>query len=189
MNDSRKFTRGEIYYIKKFPSIGHEQRSGRPAIIVSNNENNTYSDVMEICYLTLKEKPNLPTHVRIDCGPCKDSTILCEQVTSVSVEKIGDYVGRLPSHLVEQVNHALSISIGLCPVKELPSTPIFIREKAAELEALKDENGRMAKALMENKKVIEELHQYKDKANMYEKMYNDIVNRLVRIAHEKNIKH
>lgn len=34
--------RGDIFYISRTPVIGHEQFSGRPAIVVSCNANNKH---------------------------------------------------------------------------------------------------------------------------------------------------
>lgn len=193
MNDSRKFTRGEIYYIKTFPTVGHEQRSGRPAVIVSNNDINSNSGVVEICYLTLREKPDYPTHVMIDRGPCINSTILCEQVTTVSVDKIGDYMCRIPDTLEESLNLALCVSLGLSNNKELPSkseysaTPTSVLE---ELKCLKAENAKLRDelyltrdsniAVKEKSVAIKaELDIANNRVNMYERMYNDLLDRLM----------
>lgn len=193
MNDSRKFMRGEIYYIYSFPTVGHEQRSGRPAVIVSNNENNASSGVLEICYLTLKEKPKMPTHVMIDIGPCMNSTILCEQVTSVAVDKVGDYMCRIPEHLEEELDRALRVSLGLAPALVSDHTSGGERDLESykvENQSLKHENkhiyDELNKALKElelvknaNSTVKENAVSYKRQAEMYERMYNDLIDRLV----------
>lgn len=47
--------RGEIYYIepsKTLQTTGSEQRPNRPGVVVSNNENNEHSSIVEIVYLT-----------------------------------------------------------------------------------------------------------------------------------------
>ena len=37
--------RGEVFYItSKYDTVGSEQRSGRPAVVVSNNLNNEHSE-------------------------------------------------------------------------------------------------------------------------------------------------
>lgn len=86
--------RGDIYYIKSdgVLATGCEIRPGRPAVIVSNDMNNQFSTVVEVVYLTLKNKKPLPTHVKICCGG-KTGTALCEQVTSVSVGRLSDLIG------------------------------------------------------------------------------------------------
>lgn len=109
-----KIMRGEVYYVyPNAPVVGSEQRSGRPAVIVSNNVGNENASVVEVCYLTLQDKPNLPTHVFIPSGRCGDSTILCEQITTVSKLRIGDYMCRLSDNIMDEVDRALAVSLAL----------------------------------------------------------------------------
>lgn len=193
---TRKLMRGEIYYIYNFPTCGHEQRSGRPAVIVSNNEINAHAEVVEVCYLTLKEKPDFPTHIFIDRGPCINSTVLCEQITSVSTDRVGDFMCRIPEHLEEALDRAILASLDLIPkVKVDPTTAsayqLTPQSVMDELTALKHEN----KVLMEELRLAKEANATikekcaassasatisKNKADMYERMYNDIVDRLIR---------
>ena len=45
--------RGDIWYIGNgYPAVGSEQRPGRPAVVVSNQQNNKYGEVVEVIYLT-----------------------------------------------------------------------------------------------------------------------------------------
>lgn len=58
--------RGDIWYIGNgYPAVGSEQRPGRPAVVVSNQQNNRYGEVVEVIYLTTAPKRDLPTHVTI----------------------------------------------------------------------------------------------------------------------------
>lgn len=104
--------RGDIYYVSRSETIGAEQRSGRPAIIVSNPECNEHSPVVEVVYLTSQNKKHLPTHVRIESAG-RRSTALCEQITSVDVSRLGDYKGHLTDSEAEQVDIALMKSLGI----------------------------------------------------------------------------
>ena len=71
---------------------GSEQHSDRPAVVVSNNKNNENSNVVEIVYMTTQPKTDLPTHVTVR-STGRISTVLCEQVYSVSTERVGTYNG------------------------------------------------------------------------------------------------
>lgn len=180
----RKLMRGEIYYIQNFPTCGHEQRSGRPAVIVSNNDINAHAEVVEVCYLTLKEKIPMPTHIVIDRGPCLNSTILCEQITSVSTDRVGDYMCRIPEHLEEALDRALLASLALTPVIKVdPKTASgYEREPESykvEIQSLKHENEHLYKEVNSALKKLEECEKYRSKAEMYERMYNDLLDRLV----------
>lgn len=52
--------RGDIFYVSKFGyQVGSEQHAGRPAVIISNNECNRYSETVEIVFCTTKPKTEL----------------------------------------------------------------------------------------------------------------------------------
>ncbi len=109
------YHRGDIYYIEKSSyaqPTGSEQFSGRPAIIVSNDENNEFSPTLEIVYLTTKPKPNLPTHVDITSSP-KPSIALCEQINTVAKERVGDYLATCSDYEIAMIEAALEISLGI----------------------------------------------------------------------------
>lgn len=109
--------RGDIFYVNRSETVGSEQRSGRPAIIVSNPECNEHSPVVEVVYLTCQYKKPLPTHVRIE-SVGRRSTALCEQITSVDVSRLGDYKGHLTDEEMEKVDHALMQSLGIHPLTQ-----------------------------------------------------------------------
>lgn len=85
---------------------------GRPAIIVSNDEGNKASDIVEVVYLTSERKKELPTHAEINSA-VKPSTAICEQITTVSKQRLGLYVGRLTEAEMTAVEKAIKISLGL----------------------------------------------------------------------------
>ena len=105
--------RGEIYFIKSnHNEIGSEQRSDRPAVIVSNDKNNEHSETVEIVYLTTKPKTDLPTHV-LTRSALSPSTILCESVFTVSKKRVKEWIGTLTDSEMKSVDAALAISLGL----------------------------------------------------------------------------
>lgn len=115
--------RGDIFYIEPYPTEGSEQRAGRPAIVVSNDMNNNYSSTVEIVYLTTQPKNDLPTHVIIR-STGRDSTALCEQITSVSKERFGNYVCSLTDDELRRIEIALMISLAIDGGKEDNIAPL-----------------------------------------------------------------
>ena len=109
MSDIR---RGEIFYIARGASCGSEQYADRPAVVVSNDENNKHSGTIEVAYLTTQPKNELPTHVTIR-STGRVSTVLCEQVTSVSVERVNNYIGQVSEQEMKNIDIALMISLQL----------------------------------------------------------------------------
>ena len=106
--------RGDIFYVNQSETIGSEQRSGRPAIIVSNSLCNEHSPVVEVVYLTCQHKKPMPTHVRIESAG-RRSIALCEQISSVDVSRLGDFKGHLTDEELEQIDAALMCSLDLHP--------------------------------------------------------------------------
>lgn len=133
----KEIYRGDIFYIEPYNQTeGSEQRAGRPAIVVSNDMCNNYSPVVEVVYLTTQPKNDLPTHVVIRSST-RESTALCEQVTSVSKDRIGDRIASLTDDELLRVNIALMVSLALEagePVK-LPEPDTAAAKEIAKLRA------------------------------------------------------
>ena len=104
--------RGDIFYIRKGGyTTGSEQEQGRPAVIVSNDIGNKYSQIYEVVYLTSQEKKPLPTHVPVMCKV--PSTAMCEQITNVSQDRLGNFVRTCTDEEMEAIDRALAISLGI----------------------------------------------------------------------------
>jgi len=128
--------RGDIYYIEYSDRyVGSEQRSGRPAIIVSNDRNNQTSSTVEVVYLTTQPKNNLPTHVCVK-GTGRESTALCEQVTTVALERVRDYCGSCTTDEMKRVDAAILASLGLTRPDAEKATTVTV-QKAVDSETEK----------------------------------------------------
>lgn len=115
MENSYKIERGDIYWIAPgyFEKGGENTiRSDRPAIIVSNDDINDDDYNYEIVFLTTRQKKDRNTHVTIRSSN-KTSTALCEQVTTVSAEQIGSYIGQCTPEEMAMVDACIMISLGL----------------------------------------------------------------------------
>lgn len=108
--------RGDIWYVSKDNYTGCEQAAGRPAIIVSNEKNNACAETVEVVYLTTQPKKDLPTHVLIRSSE-RESTALCEQITTVSVDRLLGYKGHLTPAEMTNVEVAMLISLELAAAK------------------------------------------------------------------------
>ena len=105
--------RGEIFYIARGGATnGSEQFADRPAVVVSNDENNKHSGVIEVVYMTTQPKTDLPTHVTVR-STGRLSTVLCEQVSSVSNDRVNNYNGQVSEQEMKNIDIALMISLQL----------------------------------------------------------------------------
>lgn len=113
LNTQGRYKRGQIYFVKStHKEIGTEQRADRPAVIVSNDNNNKHSTAVEVCYMTTQPKTSLPTHF-ITKQALRPSTVICEQITTVYNERIGEWIGELSPEEMQQLDKCLGISLGL----------------------------------------------------------------------------
>lgn len=104
--------RGDIVYIKGCHCHDCSVQAGdRPAIIVSNDKANIYSDVVEVVFLTSARKTPLPTHVNVSA--LVKSTALCEQVHSVSKSRIDRRFKTCTKYEMKAIDKALKISLAL----------------------------------------------------------------------------
>lgn len=62
--------------------------------------------------MTTKPKTDLPTHVYIESA-LRPSTLLCEQISTVSEERIGEWIGELTESEVQDLDIALAVSLGM----------------------------------------------------------------------------
>ena len=109
--------RGDIYYADLSPVVGSEQGGVRPVLIVQNNVGNKFSPTVIAAAITSQiNKAKMPTHIEIDAddyGLSKDSVILLEQVRTIDKRRLKERIGHLNDHLMNRVNEAIEISLGL----------------------------------------------------------------------------
>lgn len=149
MDDIR---RGEIFYIARGGATnGSEQFADRPAVVVSNDENNKHSGVIEVVYMTTQPKTDLPTHVTVR-STGRLSTVLCEQVSSVSTDRVNNYIGQVSEQEMKNIDIALMISLQLSgggkTSKQYNET---IQKQQEEIEYYRNKIQAMQQSLGEKK--------------------------------------
>lgn len=109
--------RGDVFYADLSPVIGSEQGGVRPVLIIQNDIGNKYSPTVIVAAITSQiNKAKLPTHVEIsgaEIGLSKDSVILLEQVRTIDKKRLREKIGHLENDIMEKVNEAIQISMGL----------------------------------------------------------------------------
>ena len=113
-------SRGDVFWIESVRNEkGAEIKKTRPGVIVSNNITNECSPLVSVVFMTTAPKGEHPAHVvteGTDLGKCVGSTILCEQINSVSKERIHmleGYMGRLPDEEMELIDEGLMEALGI----------------------------------------------------------------------------
>lgn len=139
--------------IKRRDTIGAEIAKTRPAVIISNDNLNATSEVVEVIYLTTQPKKDLPTHVCVNATGVA-SLAICEQIDSVSTTLVCGKVGRCSEAEMAAIDRALLHSLGI----EENTQKLSAAEKllAAELpkvlakvQAERDRYAKMVDTLLE----------------------------------------
>ena len=186
-----KVFRGEIYYVYEVNVTGSEQEGGRPAIVVSNDIGNIHSPIIEIVYLTTKEKKPLPTHVEIRTA-VKPSIALCEQIVTVYKGRVGNYIGQISDSELLRLEKALGISIGINltvktnklvekwgeAYKEEPEHSIVNAEISESSEEVRKEIVDTQPIPEEHADVMEMLVRYKTERDIYKELYMELMKRM-----------
>ncbi|WP_141433282.1 type II toxin-antitoxin system endoribonuclease NdoA [Bacillus sp. 03113] len=109
--------RGDVYFADLSPVVGSEQGGVRPVLVIQNDIGNRFSPTVIIAAITAQiQKAKLPTHVEIDAkryGFERDSVILLEQVRTIDKQRLTDKITHLDDEMMEKVDEALQISLGL----------------------------------------------------------------------------
>lgn len=109
--------RGDVYYADLNPVVGSEQGGVRPVLVIQNDIGNKYSPTIIVAAITSKiNKAQLPTHVEIaadDSSLDRDSVILLEQIRTIDKKRLKSEVAKLNGNILERVNNAIEISLGL----------------------------------------------------------------------------
>ena len=114
---SNEVKKGDIFFADLSPSVGSEQSGTRPVLIVQNDTGNKFSPTVIAAAITSHHKNNLPTHITIKSNECqglkKDSVVLLEQIRTLDKRRLRFKLGSISSDLIEQVNKALGVSLGI----------------------------------------------------------------------------
>jgi mRNA interferase MazF len=113
--------RGDVVWVDLDPVRGSESNQRRPAVVVSNDGANRTASTMGRGVVTVVPVTSntdrvygfqvlLPART---CGLSQDSKAQAEQVRAISVERVGEVVGQLPSELAEQLDDALRLHLSL----------------------------------------------------------------------------
>lgn len=108
--------RGEIYMVALDPTLGHEMKKTRPAIVVSNDSINKSASVVSVCPITDAANKTSPIHIEIPSGEgglSKASVAHCGQVRSIDKVRLVTRLGILSSSRMAKVSEGLREALGV----------------------------------------------------------------------------
>jgi mRNA interferase MazF len=113
--------RGNVVWVDLDPVRGSEANKPRPAVLVSNDGANRTAEqlgrgVVTVVPVTTNTTKVFAFQVLLPARRCRlkrTSKAQAEQIRSVAVERIGDVAGRLPPDILEQLDVAIRLHLGL----------------------------------------------------------------------------
>ncbi len=107
--------RGDLYYADLSPIFGSEQDGFRPVLVIQNDSGNATSNTTIVAAVTSRtEKKKLPTHIRIKVPNLPlESVVLTEQLRTIDIRRLGNYIDHLDDKQMRKVDRALTISLDL----------------------------------------------------------------------------
>lgn len=107
-----KPSRGQVWFVNLDPTIGREQAKKRPCLILSADQFNRGPAGLLIVVPLTSKKRNIPFHVDVyppAGGLSVASFIMCEQVRSISVHRLINYIGEVTDSTLYAVEDILKM--------------------------------------------------------------------------------
>lgn len=104
--------RGDIYWVKLDPTIGSEIKKTRPAVIISNDIGNEYSNLVIVAPITSASKKTFSFTVPIKLNQVS-GTILLNQIKAVDKKRIGKQIGMCELKTIDHIDKALKVALDL----------------------------------------------------------------------------
>ena len=104
--------KGEIYLVNFDPTIGHEAKKKRPALILSNNIHNQYSPLVTVAPLSSNTNKVYPFEVYVakkSTGLNENSKIMIIQLRSVDKKRLINKIGDIEDkEILNKINKVIS---------------------------------------------------------------------------------
>ena len=113
--------RGEIYLVSFDPTIGHDIKKTRPAVVIQNDVSNEYSPVTIVAAISSRfADPPHPREVPIrsgrNTGLSQPSAVILNQIRSIDRQRLKGRLGALDAATMLRVDDALKISLGMVKI-------------------------------------------------------------------------
>jgi mRNA interferase MazF len=94
---------GSVVWLNFDPQIGHEQKGRRPALVVSNETFNNFSNLAIVCPITNTNKDN-PFHVKLDGRTKTTGVILSDQARTLDINARNyEFIEKIPDDILLEV--------------------------------------------------------------------------------------
>ena len=110
--------RGEVYLCSFDPTVGHEIKKTRPALIIQNDVGNRYSPLTIVAAITSSLSPvSYPIEVVVEpaagTGLTVRSAIRLDQIRTIDKQRLVRRLGMADEVTMVKIDEAIKISLGL----------------------------------------------------------------------------
>lgn len=164
--DMVKFERGQVWMVRfKYPQeqVGHEQKKDRPWLVLSVGKFNKSSGMVTMVPITTRNTIVCPSQVLFSNERGLNNVILCENIRTFdhsSGAYIFDFLGNVSDEVLEKVDVALSIHLGL------HYSPITLKKLYDSMEAIIKSVGYMQQKADTPKFTDDDVLQFAEKLQM-----------------------
>ncbi len=112
----RRLVRGQVWYVKLDPTIGHEQAKTRPCLIISNDYfNQGRSGLVVVVPITSTNRKN-PLHIEVnppEGALFNTSYILCDQIRTISTKRLSKVLGMVSAETLYKIEYVLKVLLDI----------------------------------------------------------------------------
>lgn len=102
-------SQGDIVMMDFKPQSGYEQSGRRPALVVSNNSYQRYTNLCIVCPITTQSS-KFPLHIDLETSSRTKGTIMCEQVKALDLKsRNAIYIDRVHKNVLGKVLNIVSL--------------------------------------------------------------------------------
>ena len=116
--------RGSVYRVNLDPTVGHELRKTRPAVVVSNDHMNELAETILVMPITAGHYQYYHW-IAIDPpegGVSKPSSIVTEQVRAIDKRRLQRHLGSVSADTIEKIEQAIRDNFALPEGRVLPAS-------------------------------------------------------------------
>jgi mRNA interferase MazF len=102
--------RGDVFLVNLDPVVGSEAGKTRPAVVLQNELANQTSPTVTVVPLSSNTSRLFPFQVLVPAGEGgleRDSKVLCEQIRTLSRQRLVQRLGNLPPERLQEIRTAL----------------------------------------------------------------------------------
>ena len=105
--------RGEIYWVDLPDSKGREIKDIHPAVVVSNDRQNTASPLIIVMPITSLKESDKVFSFQVPITLKERSVILVDQIRTIDRDKFKDKIGEVEDRLMEEVERKVHFVLAL----------------------------------------------------------------------------